>query len=231
MSEEEINNISNETLRCHSDPFYNECCAYGRLIECGVNGKIALRCHGHLAIPAAREEELAQRFEVYDWDRPRDDSKLTVSKRQPFAAIVKDLVQDHSPLNERALCKMRRDLLKMRKIGVYPQDVYLRNYGGGLLLDFSIAITKPHWLFVFKQPWLIRSMKNDEMRMLQKLMLESGVKTWQRAVRNREYCMKLRGCPEGKERNKKERRRRRMYPSRSIWSSMLSRKIRGQLFT
>ncbi len=200
MSEKELKTIPMKTIRLQTDPFYNECRAYGRLIECHVNGKVAVRCHGHMAIPAAREEELAQRFEVYAWDRPDDDLKLSVSKRQPFRAIVKDLIEDDRPLNEKKLVRMRKDLLMMHKLGVYPQDVQARNYGGGLLLDFSIAITKPHWVFETKRPWWISSMKKDDMNMLQRVMLESGVKTWQRAVRNREYCMKLRGCPDGKER-------------------------------
>ena len=206
MSEEEKQKIPIETIRFQADPFYNECRAYGRLIECDVNGKVAVRCHGHMAISAAREEELARRFEVYAWDRPEDDSKLSVPKRQPFRAIVKDLMEDDRPLNEKNLIRMRKDLLKMHKMGVYPQDVRERNYRGGLLLDFSIAITKPHWVFELKRPWWIRCLTNDDMNMLQVIILESGVKTWQRAVRNREYCMKLRGCPDGKERKRINRR-------------------------
>lgn len=206
MTEAEIEKITVETIRLHTDPFYNECRAYGKLIEGDVNGKVAVRCHGHMTIPAAREEELAQRFEVDIWDRPEDDSKLPVSKRQPFHAIVKDLIEDDRPLNEKKLIRMRKDLLKMHKLDVYPQDVRARNYGGGLLLDFSIAITKPHWVFETKTPWWISAMKNDDIRMLQVVMLESGVKIWQRAVRNREYCMKLRGCPDGKERKRRNRK-------------------------
>ena len=202
MSEGELNEIPIETIRFHTDPFFNECRAYGRLIECDVNGKVAVRCHGHVAIPAAREQELAQRFEVYAWDRPRDDAQLPVAKKQPFRAIVKDLAEVDRPLTEEDLIRMRRDLLKMHRLGVYPQDVRERNYGGGLLLDFSIAITKPHWVFETKTPWWIRSMINNDMQMLQQIMLESGVKTWHRAVRNREYCMKLRGCPDGKVRKR-----------------------------
>ena len=206
MSEEEIEKIPIETIRFHTDPFYNECRAYGKLIERDVNGKVAVRCHGHMTIPAARVEELAQRFEVDIWDRLKDDYKLPVSKRQPFRAIVKDLIEDDRPLNEKQLIRMRKDLLKMHKLDVYPQDVRARNYRGGLLLDFSIAITKPHWVFETKRPWWIRVMKNDDIRMLQVVMLESGVKTWQRAVRNREHCMKLRGCPDGKERKRVNRK-------------------------
>ena len=200
MSEEELEMIPIKTIRFHTDPFYNECRAYGRLIENDVNGKVAVRCYGHMAIPAAREEELYRRFNIYAWDR--DDSKLPVTKRQPFRAIVKDLVDVDRPLNEKKLLKMRKDLLKMHKLDVYPQDVRERNYGDGLLLDFSIAITKPHWVFVTKRQWWIKGLTNDDLNMLQVIMLESGVKIWQRAVRNREYCMKLRGCPDGKERKR-----------------------------
>ena len=208
MSEDEIKKIPIETIRFQSDPFYNEYRAYGKLIEHNVNGKVAVRCHGHMAIPATREEELDRRFEVYAWDRPDDDSKLLVAKRPPFRAIVKDLIDPDRPLDEKNLITMRKHLLKMHKMGVYPQDVRERNYGDGLLLDFSIAITKPHWVFETKRPWWIRTMVNDDLNMLQVVMLESGVETWQRAVRNREYCMKLRGCPDGKERKKRTRRKK-----------------------
>lgn len=202
MREKEIEQIPIETIRFHTDPFYNECRAYGRLIEWDINGKVAVRCQGHMTIPAAREEELGRRFDVYAWDRPKDDSKLSVSKRQPFRAIVKDLIEDDRPLNEKKLLKMRKDLLKVHKLGVYPGDVRERNYGRGLLLEFSIAITKPHWAFETKKPWWIEMMINRDMNDLQVIMLKSGVKIWQRAVRNREYCMKLRGCPDGKERER-----------------------------
>ena len=198
MSEKELSRVQIETVRFHCDPFFNECRAYGRLIEADVNGKIAVRCHGYLTIPAAKEKDLAQRFDVDAWDRPAGDSYLPVAKRQPLRAIVKDLAEVDRPLTEENLIRMRKDLLKMHRLGVYPQDVRERNYGGGLLLDFSIAITKPHWVFETKKPWWINHMKNDDMDMLQVVMLKSGVKTWQRAVRNREYCMKLRGCPDGK---------------------------------
>ena len=200
ITERAINKITIETICLQTDPFYAECRAYGRLIEHDLNGKVAVRCYGHMAISAAKEEELARRFEVYACDRPEDDFQLPVAKRQPLRALVKDLIEDDHPLNERKLIRMRRDLLKMHKLGIYPQDLEERNYGGGLLLDFGIAITKPHWVFETKRQWWIELMINDDLNMLQVIMLESGVKIWQRVVRNREYCMKLRGCPDGKER-------------------------------
>ena len=166
MSEEELRIIFIEIIRFQTDPFYNECCAYDRLTECHVNGKIAVRCHGHMPISDAREEELDRRFAVYAWSRPEGDSELSVSKRQSFRAIVKDLIEDDLRLNE-------KQLIKMHNLGVYPQDVQERNHGGGLLLDFSIAITKPYWVFETKMSWWIRTLKNRDMNMLQVIILDS----------------------------------------------------------
>lgn len=98
-----------------ADPFYHECRAYGRLIYCAVNGKVAVRCHGHLALFAAREEDLARRFEVYARRRPKDDTKRMISKRQPLRAIVKDLIQGHNPLNEKA-CMKNREMRNLQVI-------------------------------------------------------------------------------------------------------------------
>lgn len=191
--------FSIDTLRLQSDPFFNECRAYGRLIETGTNGKIAARCHGSLPVPADRETELYRRFDVC-WDRPQDQPS--------FRAIVKDLIQIDKRITERMLGKMRRDLLKMRKLGVFPQDIYLRNYGAGLLLDFSIAVTEPHWVFESRSSRYISCMKNGEMNMFQNMIRDSEVRTWLRSVSNREYCKKLRNCPDGK-----TRRRRKRYPA------------------
>lgn len=51
-------------------------------------------------------------------------------------------------------------------------------------------------------------MKNDEMQKFQCVIRDSGVETSLRAVRNREYCKKLRNCPDGR-----ERRQRKKYPA------------------
>ena len=142
LSEDEQALVSIDTVFYQTDPFYGECRAYGRRTECGLNGKVAVRCYGHLAIPADRAEELAQRFNVDDWDRPHGALKNSSTKRQPFRAIVKNLVRNDVALNDKILRKMNRVLVRMRKLGVYPMDVRLRNYGAGLLLGMSISVTQ-----------------------------------------------------------------------------------------
>lgn len=113
------------------DPFCNQCRAYRRLIERGANGKIAARRYGYTTISAERGYELAQRFGVEDWDRQGGN-------KQSIRTIVKQLVQDDSPLTHKVAIKILRGLRKMRKFAIYPTDVRARNYKAGLLVGMSI---------------------------------------------------------------------------------------------
>lgn len=142
--------MSIDILRGHRDPFYNECRAYGRLIDADLNGKVAVRCYGYLTIPAEREEELREKFNIEAWNRPDREYLKPASKRQPFRAIVRDLISEGVPFTSQSVKKILRDLKRMRKLGVYPRDVQARNCKGGLLVDFSVAMTEPHYLFVIQ---------------------------------------------------------------------------------
>ena len=89
--------------------------------------------------------------------------------------------------------KILRDLKKMRKLGIYPIDVVVRNYkAGGLLINFSIAITKPHCLFVIKPGWWMEMQKMYDLHSFESMMEDEGVVMWERAVPNSKYCKKLR---------------------------------------
>lgn len=174
------------------DPFFNECRAYGRLIDKNVNGKVAVRCYGYLMIPANREEELKDRYGVTNWNRPYEDYSKPASRRQPFRAIVKDLVTEDVPLTARTAKKMLRDLRRMRRFEVYNMDIQARNYKGGLLVDFSVAMTTPHYLFVIKPAWRKEDYKYDDLRSFDHMLDEAGIVTLDRATPNREYASKLR---------------------------------------
>ena len=174
------------------DPFFCECRAYGRLIERGLNGIVAVRCHCYVAIPAKREEELRVNFGVDHWDRPPTEYAKASHRRQPFRAIIKDLVTEHVPFTEQTVKKILNDLKRMRRVGVYPMDVQARNYIGGLLVDFSVAMTVPHYLFEIKPRWLVEKYKREDLQSWQALVEEEGIVTEERAVPNFEYCKKLR---------------------------------------
>ena len=174
------------------DPFYSECRAYGRLIEKGLNGKVAVYCHGYLTIPAEREEELRQKYNVNDWDRPANEYAKAPHRRQPFRAIVKDLINEDGPFTEKVVKRILRDLKRMHKADVYAMDVKRRNYKNGLLLDFSVAITEPHYLFVIKPEWRIRVYKREDLLDWHTMIDEEGIRTWCRAMPNTECLERLR---------------------------------------
>ena len=187
-SEKEI--VSLDRLHAHRDPFYNECRAYGRLKETNFDGKVAVRCHGYTTLPATIEAELEERFDVVGWDR--DDYDEPMKKRAVFRAIVKDLVMDDLPLTARVAKKMKRDLWLIRKQGIYPVDIKARNYKRGLLVDFSTAMTEPHYLFEIKPDWQVRMYKNEDLFAFDSMMEDEKVKTSLRAMPNSDYLRKLR---------------------------------------
>lgn len=174
------------------DPFYIECRAYRRLVDANLNGKVAVRCHGYLTIPADREEELRDTFGSEAWNQPNSEYSKPPSERQPFRAIVKDLINEDVPFTTQSVKKMLKDLKRMRKLGIYPMDVQARNYKGGLLVDFSVAMTEPHYLFVIKPRWRIEGYKLRDLHDFDSMVEDEGVVTWERAVPNLEYCKKLR---------------------------------------
>lgn len=183
--------MSLDELHAHADPFYNECRAYGRLKEAGLdNGAVAIRCHGYTTLDPAMESEIEQRFDVTDWEREDDDRPM--ENRAAFRAIVKDLVRDELPLTHRVVKKMKKDLLQIRKQGIYPSDIKKSNYKNGLLLDFSNAITEPNYLFHIKPDWQVERYKQADLLQFDKMIEDEKVKTWVRASPNRDYLRKLR---------------------------------------
>ena len=184
--------FSPNLIHCHMDPFFNECRAYGKLIDKNLNGKVAVRCYGYLMIPANREDELRKRFGVAAWNRPQDEYSKPLSRRQPFRAIVKDLITEDVPLTAKTARKMLRDLRKIRSFKVYNMDIVARNYKGGLLVDFSVAITRPHYLFVIKPAWRRELYKYDDLMAFDDMLDEAGIVTLARATPNKEYVKKLR---------------------------------------
>lgn len=184
--------ISDNHLHAHSDPFYNECRAYGRLEETKLNGKVAVCCHGYIPISADKEAQLEREFGVGDWNRPGDEYDKPASQRQPFRAIVKDLVLKDIPLTARVADKMLRDLKRIRRVGIYPGDIRTRNYKAGLLIDFSAARTEPFFLFILRPGLQTRIAKNTDLDMWEDIRRENKLNTRNRALRDEAYCANLR---------------------------------------
>lgn len=116
-----------------------------------------------MMIPAKYEDELKHRFGIIDWDRPVEENGKRPSQMQPLKAIVKDLVLEDTTWSPKTARKMLKDLRKIRQQGIYVMDIKPENYKGGLLVDFSIAITKPHFLFDIKPSWQMEGYMNEDL--------------------------------------------------------------------
>ena len=179
-------------LHAHSDPFYNECRAYGRLREAGLDGKVAVRCHGYTTLSPAIESELEERFGVTEWER--DDYEDPIEQRAPFRALVKDLIEDDVRLTHRVFKKMKKDLVEIRKLGIYPSDIKRTNYKKGLLIDFSSAITEPNYYFDIMRDWQVEILKEVDLIQFDEMIKNEKIKTWVSGTdtQNEEYRRKLR---------------------------------------
>ena len=174
------------------DPFFNECRAFGRIIEKGLNGIVAVPCHGHLTVSAKLEDELKRRFDVEQWHRPEHEYKRRVSQRQPFRAIVKTLLPAGPSMKSNLVRQALKNLKKMRDLKVYAMDIRARNYISGTLIDLSNAITEEHYLFYINLPWRVRLYKKEDLEFFDGMIEELGIQTWWRALPQDRYRSKLR---------------------------------------
>ena len=192
LDDEERNQIPVSLIRAHMDPFYNECRAYGKLVETGLNGKIAVYCYGYLTLPASTEAQIRREFNIVSWDRAEEDFDRLPAQREPLRAIVKEFIKDDLPFSAKDVKKMLQHLKRLRRLNVHPMDMKAQNYRAGLLVDFSAAMTKPHYLFKILPPWRVKEMQDEDLNEFQDMIDEANVNTWVRAVPNKEYLQKLR---------------------------------------
>ena len=153
---------------------------------------MAVYCHGYITISADKEDQLEREFDVVDWNRPGEEYDKPVSQRQPFRAIVKDLVLKDIPLTAKIVDKMLTDLKRIRRTGVYPADIELRNYKAGLLIDFSTAMTEPYYLFNLRPGRQTQILKVSDMYIWERMRKDNKLDTRKRVVRDKEYCANLR---------------------------------------
>lgn len=209
LSDKEVDKVTLSTILEHSDPFYNECRAFGRFEQSNVNGKVAVHCYGHLSFSADHEKAIDKHFDTCGmWERYLAEERLPPSERRPLRAIVKDLVREEKPLTHMMVKKMLRDLKKIRKLGVYPMDIRAPNYKAGILLDLSTAYTEPHFIFELRPSFDTAYRKARDLVRFDDMIAEAGVKTWVRALPNEEYTKKLRSATQEDKKRVVKRRQR-----------------------
>ena len=154
-----------------------------------------MRCHGFIALPAATYEDiLVDRFGITEWSRGKEDRTVSKAERQPFRALVKTLVE--TPVTIKNPPRMLKDLEILRSLGIFQRDVYARNYKNGLLVDFSLAWTKPHWhwdlLNTKEKERQLRNRQDEELFQFDEMIVSSGIRTHVRATPNENFTRRLR---------------------------------------
>ena len=97
---------------------------------------------------------------------------------------------------------MSRHLKHLAKLGIWPIDIVARNYKAGLLVDFSAAMTEPHYVFKTREPWAVESERREGFLAFDAMLEEAGYKlSNDRFMPNMEYTRKLRNPPEAPEAN------------------------------
>ncbi len=172
--------MSDEKYIAHTDPFYSECRAYGCTERNNQNGKIAVRCYGFVPVLPEQEDYLAAPpFEVdpAEWNRPEQEYDRPAAERQPFRAIVEELVKSKKRLSR--VAQMRKDLLALHGMGVYVQDIREDNYINGKLVDFSRSWTDPHIMLDpdIRSRNLIDLEIEGELITFDRMLEEAGIRT------------------------------------------------------
>ncbi|KAL1909851.1 hypothetical protein Sste5344_004360 [Sporothrix stenoceras] len=158
----EINNTREqlELLAQYSEPFYNECRAFGRLQESG-HTDLAISCYGYLLLDEDHERTLIERFKLnfngnkdlvgwYDDQRPHFLGKRT-RKRPPIRGILKALgkpspVENCPNLTVPQAKRILRDTIKLQQLGIFSLDMRRDQLVNNKFCDFGGAITTPHFL-------------------------------------------------------------------------------------
>jgi hypothetical protein len=180
----------------HTDPFYAECRAYGRIKE--AQGKrrrkreLAVPCHGYLFLQKRDMQFL--RKQGVNLDQDDVDAELLQVNREDgrVRAIVKDFVPGDSGVEAGNLREILRDIRELNELGIYVADVRADNFRGGKLVDFGLANTEPHCIMKSLNEDMLMNERLVDLVMFDDMVEEEGLVTTVKAMPDAKYCSKLR---------------------------------------
>ncbi|KAI0805748.1 kinetochore Sim4 complex subunit FTA2-domain-containing protein [Xylaria sp. FL0064] len=183
--------IEDETAVFHAlDPFANECRAYGRLEETN-NTNI-----GDLDFADFRNLKWVE-FKDGDYD-PR-------KPKAPIRTLVKEYIESYSLFTPDMIQKMLRNLKLLHKHGIVHRDIRADNYIEGQLVDFSTALTAPHFLLDMELGYNdLEEIYSFEVEdgydfdsMIDRWSAVTGIPVWERFLPNFRYRHRLRSKETG----------------------------------
>lgn len=177
----------------HTDPFYAECRAYGRIEEAQIKGSFrsprVIPCHGFLFLKD--KDKLLLQGRGIDLGSGSDLIHETGGNDR-VRAIVKSLASPDPGVNSTSLRGILSDIRWLRKLQIYNRDIRVENFRDGKLIDFGSAATEPHCILsAFDKAEAIDA-RLEDLILFDNMVTEEDIKTQIRAMPNRSHCRKLR---------------------------------------
>jgi hypothetical protein len=133
--------VSDDTLTYHTDPFYAECRAYGRIHEeqkkTDSQPRVAPECYGFRMLEKRDVQKKSVQEELAKHG-------IVVGGKEPIRAIVKEYIREDKLPDTAALDRMRQALQWLNEHGILVRDIKLGNFVNELWADFGLAWTEPH---------------------------------------------------------------------------------------
>lgn len=189
--------LNDDELAFHTDPFFAECRAYGRIEEARAKEKrvrkVVAWCHGFLVLGAQDEQHLERGgFDLWPNTMPPGDDYRTIAEGSPVRAIVKEYIEDDPDPDLRAMNWMLKDIGFLNRNKCLNRDIKRENYRDGLLVDLGCAWTEPHCLMRLASKERVETwMKTDRVQ-FDTMAKGQGLGDLIRAMPNRKYRKKLR---------------------------------------
>ncbi|CAG9955947.1 unnamed protein product [Clonostachys rosea f. rosea IK726] len=174
-----IGDVSLHTAAYYTDPFYNECRAYGRIREAiRKRPKIsdaATHCHGFLFLGDRDQRHLEEK--KCDLGLERVDlayQRQTAGGVRP-RAIVKSLASSDHGVAEPNLRKILDRIHTLNRERIYNLDVRLENIKDGRLVDFGSSWTEPHILLNKQDAGTAYSYRTTDRVMFDEMLVEETI--------------------------------------------------------
>ncbi len=134
-------------------------------------------------------------------------------QKAPVRCLVKEYIESEVSFSREMIPKMLRNLKFLHKYGIVHRDIRETNYREGLLVDFSTALTVPHYLLDVKLGYnQLEEIYDYEVEdgyafdnMIDEWSADNGIQIWQRFLPNFRYRKCLRSEHKGKEQDLKSR--------------------------
>lgn len=202
-----------EQVTYHTDPFYRECRAYGKLAK--SSKKLAIPCLGYVLFKGRDRKELQD--VLFDANVDLDEDCLDhendpwlangLPRPPPIRGIVKELASQDSGVDEAALKSILADIKAINKLKVYNRDIREDNFKDGKLVDFGSSWTEPHCYMQETRnlSFIAQETRLGDLVLFDNMVEDLGIETSMRAAKlkprknNSAYRSKLRSHPKGKD--------------------------------